>query len=195
MEKEELKRILDDCFSLTVNQVMERNSTGYRLQMRAFWSNPGVNVDGYIVQLTGINPLTGENVERDDIRAVFSFDNGVYLSRNVLNYHGRFRLRCSARIGREDILFREQDIRLEFSPRKPLLEYRKVKEEDGFALMEITGNCWKNCRGKVWIHTGGHEQRVNLPEGKDKTVRFYVKTDGPVTLTVEDDNVTVRKGR
>ena len=195
MENEELKRTLDDCFSLTVNQVMERNNTGYRLQMRAFWSDPGVAVDGYTVQLTGTNPLTGDDVEQDKVRAVFSFDNAVYLSRNVLTYHGKFRLRCSAKIGREEVVFREQDVRLDYPARKPVLEYRKLKEENGFALMEISGNCWNNCRGKVWLSTGGHEQRVSLPEGKDKTLRFYVKTDGPVTLTVEDDNVTVRKGR
>lgn len=195
MDKEELKSRLDSCFSLTVNQVMERNNTGYRLRMRAFWSDPGVNVDGFIVQLVGINPLTGSDVENDSIRAVFSFDNREYLSRNVLSYHGKFRLRCTAIMGREQVVFRQQDIRLEFAARKPLLTYTKIKEEAGFSLMEITGNCWSNCRGKVWLHTGGHQQRINLPEQKDKTVRFYVKTDGPVTLTVEDDNVTVRKGR
>ena len=195
MEKEELKKRLDDCFSLTVNQVMERNDTGYRLRMRAFWSDPGVAVSGFVVQLVGINPLTGTDVEEDNVRAVFSFDNREYLSRNVLTYHGKFRLRCVAKIGREEVVFRQQDIRLEYAARKPLLSYRKVKEEAGFSLIEISGNCWRNCRGKVWISFDGHEQQVDLPEEKDKTVRFYVKTDGPVTLTVEDDNVTVRKGR
>lgn len=195
MDKEELKKRLDECFSLTVGPVMERNDSGYRLRMRAFWSDPGVNVDGFIVQLVGTNPLTGTDVEQDGVRAVFSFDNRDYLSRNVLTYHGKFCLRCTAKIGRENVVFRQQDIRLEYAPRKPLISYRKVKEEAGFSLIEISGNCWNNCRGKVWLSSGGHEQRVNLSEEKDKTVRFYVKTDGPVTLTVEDDNVTVRKGR
>ena len=193
MDREELIRTLDRLFQLTDWQE-ENGDKGYTLCLRTMWSFGNLDVRNIRVQLTGINPLTGEDVEAENIVATFSFDQKEYRSKCLLTYHGTFNLRCVATMGNgEKILFRNQKITLTCAKNKPEIVY-SVKEHQGFYVVEIRSNCWGNCRGKAWITVDGHQQRIDVPAAGDKVVRFYLNAArGIGKIKVPDDNVIIRQ--
>lgn len=193
MEKEELKKKLNDNFSLAAYQ--DKTDRGYKLRLRTDWNDIGCNVRGFRVQLVGINPLSGEDVKNDGIEGRFSFDCKEYMTRGILTYHGCFYLQCTAILGDgETVMFREQKIDLHCPENRPVIKYT-VRETGGFKLVEIRSNCWKNYRGKVWARFDGHDQNIDLPAGADKTVCFYLNAAGNVELKVQDDTVILQNER
>ena len=195
MDREELIRILDQSFQLADWQEEEKGGKGYRLCLRASWNLSSLDIRSFQVQLVGTNPLTGEDVKFENITATFSFDQKTYQSRK-LTYHGKFWLRCVAVLqSGEQVEFRKQEVGLEYASNRPEICY-SVKEIQGFRLIEMRSNCWGNCRGKVWITIDGHDQRVDIPAGSDKTVRFYMSALGKVSrVRVQDNDVIIRQER
>jgi hypothetical protein len=193
MDREELIRTLDKNFMLAYWQE-ENGGRSYKLCLRASWTFSGLDVRGIQVQLVGTNPLTGEDVAAENIAVTFSFDRKEYRSQRLLNYHGKFVLRCVATMGSgEKVQFRDQDIMLECEQNKPEIVYT-VRETQGFRLIEIKSNCWSNCKGKLWITVDGHEQRVDIPAGRDKMVRFYMSASGRMDgIRVQNDDVIIRQ--
>lgn len=193
MDNENLKKELDRAFQLSFSQ--REAPGGYSLEMLAGWMELEESVSSYVVQLVGEDPRTGKELEPENIRVVFSFD-----KKNAslqLNYHGTFRLRCSAVLKNRDIppvVFREQEIQLICPQNEPYIEYKILKEKFGFSLIEIRTNCWKRCRGKVWIRAEGHDQRISQKDRNGK-IRLYIRGTDGVTLIAEDRGVKVRKGR
>ena len=196
MEREELIKALDANFQLTHWQDDQKDGRGYRLNFRASWNFSNLNVRSIQVQLVGINPLTGENVEHENIIATFSFDQKEYQIKRRLNYHGKFCLRCTAvRSTGEQVVFRNQYIMLECSESKPRIVY-SVRDSQGFRLVEIRANCWGNCRGKLWITIDGHDQCIDVPAGSNDIVRFYLRGTGNLErIRVMDHNVMLKQER
>lgn len=196
MDREELIRALDENFQLTHWQDDQKDGRGYRLNLKASWNFANLDVHSIHVQLVGTNPLTGENIEPENIVAVFSFDQKEFQIKRKLNYHGKFCLRCTAVRGTgEQLTFRNQKIMLECPESKPRIHY-SVKETQGFLMIEIRSNCWENCRGKLWITVDGHDQCVNVPAGHDNVVRCYMRGAGNLErIRVQDSNVILRQER
>lgn len=193
MEKEEQIRQFASGFGLTVNQLDAGHDRGYRLRLSASWPT-NWDVRSISVQLTGINPLSGKDVEKDAVIAKFSFEKKK-IETDVLTYHGRFILRCSATLpdGRQ-VVFREQEINLVCKKNTPYIDYR-ISCQNGFAAVELTSNCWDNYRGKVWLHFDSHNQRIDLPMGSDRRLRFVVPAVSKPEIKVQDDFVILRNGR
>lgn len=194
MMSENLTESLSKGFTLVAKQINESSGRGYRLSFSATGNYSRYGVDYYKVQLCGINPLTGRDVENDHIIEKFSFEKKINKT-EVLTYHGKFMLRCTAYM--EDgrvITFREQPISLNYPKNTPYVKYT-VSTKGDFKLMVMESNCWGNCEGKIWIYFDGHAQRVALPVDVNKTLRFYVPASGSIDVRVQDENIRVTNGR
>ena len=193
MDREELIRQLPSGFGLSANQIDEKGDRGYRLHLSASWPT-NWDVRSISVQLTGVNPLSGKDVEKDAVIAKFSFEKKKILT-DVLTYHGKFILRCTATLpDGEQVIFREQGINLVCKKNIPYIDYR-VSCQGGFAAVDLTSNCWNHYRGKVWLHFDGHNQRIDLPMGADKHLRFVVPAVSKPEIKVQDNSVILRNGR
>lgn len=190
---DELIQKLNASFILAASQINDSSGRGYRIRLHAPWRDNGLGVKYYHVQLCGIDPLTGEDVQADNIYAQFNFAANK-AETPLLTYHGTFRLCCTAYLsdGRE-IPFKEQAINLNFPQNCPYVKYT-VSGTGGFRHVKLESNCWANCADKIWLRFDGHEQHVHLPVRFDKTVRFYVPTSGNVEVRVQDDLIQVRNG-
>lgn len=194
MDKEKCRQTLQSCFHLTPNQVDEASGRGYRLRLQANWPVNNCEADNFRIQLVGINPLTGGDVEKDGIIAILSFDRMMYET-DVLTYHGDFRLRCTATLYTgEEILFREQEITLCYPKNAPYVEYRFTPQHP-FTLVELSSNCWETCRGNLWLHFDGHDQPVTLPMGIDRRLRFLIPTTDTPEITLQGNMAALRNGR
>ena len=193
MEREELIKQFSSGFLLSANQIDEKGGRGYRLRLTANWP---INWDvrSIHVQLTGVNPLSGKDVEKDEVIAKFSFEKKK-IDTDVLTYHGTFVLRCTAILpDGAPLVFKEQVIHLNFAKNTPYIEYR-VTCQGGFAAIDLTSNCWNSCQGRVWLRFDNHNQRINLPMGSDKHLRFLVPTASKPELRIQDDFIILRNGR
>ncbi len=189
-------KALEGNFQLTQWQDTQKDGRGYKLHLKAIWNCSNLDVRSIQVQLVGIDPLTGEDVAAENLVATFSFDRRECEINRRLTYHGKFVLRCTAVRGSgEQVEFREQPILLECEEGKPWITY-SVCEEQGFQRVEIRSNCWKSCKGKVWMNVDGHNQRIDLPAGPNNVVRFYVAGSQILgKLSVQNKQVTLRQER
>lgn len=71
MDREELIRQLHSGFGLSANQIDEKGDRGYRLHLSASWPT-NWDVRSISVQLTGVNPLSGKDVEKETPTTVLS---------------------------------------------------------------------------------------------------------------------------
>lgn len=194
MHDEAFIKKLGASFALSASPVMENNGRGYRINMYSPWRDNGLNVEYYQVQLCGIDPLTGRDVEHDGIKARFNYSKNSYKT-DVLTYHGTFRLRCTAHMSDgSNVLFKEQEIVLNYPANAPYVKY-SVSGKGDFKYVEIESNCWANCADKLWLSFNGHTQRVMLQPRHDRTIRFYVPASGAVEVKVQDEMIQVRNGR
>lgn len=190
MEREELVKKLNDNFSLAAFQHNESGGNGYHLELQANWNDSGCQVRGFHVKLVGVNPLSGEDMEKDGIACKFSFDSKNFRT-GILNYHGVFFLRCAALLDDgTEVVFREQELKLNCPSNKPFISYT-VDKTGRFQLVTIRSNCWNRCRGKVWACFDGHEQCIDLPAGDDRVVRFYLNANGSVKLKTQDETIAL----
>lgn len=193
MEREMLKQRLSAAFRLTVNQVKERSGHGYTLHMKAAWPVNEFDVRSFRVQLVGVDPLTGRDVERDEIVAKFSFDQKQHITL-PMTYHGSFRLRCAAVLEHGEVLeFKQQEIDLDYPANKPWIVYR-CAPQNGFMQVTLKSNCWNNYRGRLWARFDGHDQRINLPAAADGTLSFVLPTSSEPELRVPGETGIIRKG-
>ena len=194
MTDTQITEMLNKNFTLVAKQVNEITKRGYRLNFNASGNYSRLGVKHINVQLCGINPLTGLDVEDNHIVETFSFEKKINKT-EVLTYHGKFILRCTAYM--EDgrvIPFREQPITLNFPKNIPYLKYT-TSSKGGFTLITMESNCWNNCTGKIWLKYEGHYQRLSLPTIANKPLRFYVPAAGDVSIQVQDDTIQVTNGR
>ena len=193
MEQELIQR-LSAAFPPVASQVNESNGRGYRIHLHAPWHECGIAVRYYQVQLCGMDPLSGEDVKKENISAKFDFTTAT-LRTGVLTYHGRFRLCCSAYLADGRVIpFKEQEIILNYPQNCPYVSYTQTPKGD-FRHLVLKSNCWPNCQGKLWLRFDGHEQLLSLPVRPDQTLRCYVCAKSDVEVKVTDDMIQVRNGR
>lgn len=187
---EELRR----SFTLVAVQRNEKDGKGYRISLKTSLHNYDLGVEYYQVQLCGVDPISGEDVSNEHIVARFDFMLTTSET-DILTYHGNFCLRCAAKMQDGRLIpFRDQQISLNFPRNCPYVSY-KVSGNGGFRYVELQSNCWANCEGKLWLLFDDHKQRLTLPPGTDKTLRFYVPAASDVTVMVADNLIQVRNGR
>lgn len=189
--QEELIQKLNASFKLAATPIKESNGKGYRLNLNVPWPVVNLGVDILQVQLCGIDPISGEDVADHHVLARFDYSKASHKT-EVLTYHGTFYLACTAQMkDGQTILFKKQEIRLEYPQNIPYLKCT-VSGKGDFRHVTLESNCWANCSGKIWAHFDGHAQRICLPVRPDKTVRFCVPTSGDVEIKVQDPQIHIK---
>ena len=178
-------------FNLSV--VQEEASHGYQLRLKATWRPVRGWNPKFMVQLNGINPLTGKNVKDENLPYIFTFDKTSYLVEN-LRYHGTYTLQCFAVL--EDgsqILVKEQPVELKYPESCPRLHYT-VGRRNGFTKVTMKSNCWEYCTGKVLLQFDGHDQLVYFPEDLDQVYSFYLNTSSVPNIKIIGDSIKIERG-
>lgn len=189
--QEELIQKLNASFKLAATPIKESNGKGYRLNLNVPWPVVNLGVDILQVQLCGIDPISGEDVADHHVLARFDYSKASHKT-EVLTYHGTFYLACTAQMkDGQTILFKKQEIRLEYPQNIPYLKCT-VSGKGDFRHVTLESNCWANCSGKIWAHFDGHAQRICLPVRPDKTVRFCVPTSGDVEIKAQDPQIQIK---
>lgn len=194
MHEDTIVEKLNASFRLTATQVPEHSGRGYRIHLAAPWSETGLGVKSYHVQLCGVDPITGRDVEEDNICGDLDYSQ-TKAQTGVLTYHGEYLLRCTAHMtdGRV-IAFRDQKISLNWPSNAPYVKYT-VSGRGDFRCVKIESNCWKTCGGKIWLTFNGHFQRAAVVPRMGTTVQLYVPASGEVGVEVQDPMIEVRKER
>ena len=191
MYEEELIQKLNASFTLAATQVNEASGKGYRINLSAPWRENGLDVRTYHVQLCGIDPISGEDVKNHGVSVKFDFMR-TNNKTDVLTYHGKFVLSCSAQLNDGRVIpFKEQTVNLNYPQNAPYIKCT-VSGKGEFKHVKLESNCWASCMEKLWIHFDGHEQRVTLPVRSDRTIRFYVPASGDVDVKVQDPQIQIR---
>ncbi len=193
MDREELKNKLSQAFKPSVVVLPENHGRGNRIKVKLSWPGNAMRVKYLRLQLCGMNPLTGEDVERDRIIIELDFDK-VEDKTELLKYHGKFYMRCTAFLmDGTQVDFRNHRIELNYPPNKPCLTY-KTKAQGDFTQVTMESNCWAGCRDKIWLCYDGHEQLMPVPGDGEQEVRVYLPASGNIEVKVQDDMVELKRG-
>lgn len=127
--------------------------------------------------LSGKDPLTGETIDKNFLRHEFSrTDASAPFISGRLTLCGEFYLHFDAKLSDGTVVtdfVEPRAIRLEYEPNRPYIKY-SVDKRVGHnrARIDISSNCWKHCRGKIWVQCAGHSHI--LPHMKTNMLCCYV---------------------
>ena len=186
--KEELREQLQKDFS-DFSCYVQKEKSGNTLRMSSNWKGRTPGVKKLAVHLTGVNPLTGEQVDTAGICAVFTAETSSYKS-DILTYHGRYKLRFSAYLDNGEVIsdFREpKEVEFVSSAKKPYIKYG-LKKLSEFTQITVECNCWRMVENNVWLKLGsrGQQRYQPLPVQKQSGQKMTC-----VLPTVDDIGVEV----
>ena len=193
MDHEELKSRLAQIFKPSVIVLPEKYERGNRIKVKISWPASSMRVKYLRLQLCGMDPLTGMDVEKERIVIELDFDKEEDRT-EILKYHGVFHMRCTAVLmDGTRIDFRNHRVELQYPPNKPCLTY-STKSQGDFTLLKMKGNCWAGCREKIWLYYDGHEQLVPVPEDDTEEIRMYLPAARNIEVIVQDGMVELKRG-
>lgn len=188
-DKKQLMQIFTPSFTTNA----ERFGPGYRIQARISWPFNPYGVRAVRVRLTGINPLTGVDLEESKIETELTFDKASHVF-PPMRYHGKFQFKIWAILSDGEVVPMDpQPISLNCPANVPYIKFSQSSGADrkGYKAVKLESNCWNFAKGKVWLAYNGQMQCLSIPEGTSGAQIWYVPTSDPVRLSVRDDVIKV----
>ena len=178
----DLTTVLERDFVYT--KAVTSQKSGVLLRLCSQWQNRTPGVASIEVQLTGINPLTDEDVSEKNITARFSAFNTEF-SQNGLTYYGKFYLKKTAVLdtGERMEFGTPDEIFIKYEGCRPKIKKLPMTSRKGYTIITMNCNCWKLARNNIWIKYDGHYQCLPISSNAVKgEKKWYVPTEGEVEI-------------
>ena len=138
------------------------------------WKGRTPGVQMVHVYLAGTDALTGDTIPEDRISCNFSAISSSYRSPAV-EYSGGFYLHCDAILETGDIVhdfLEPSTINLACGSNSPFIRYSLLPASGGWTGVRFESNCWKRCRGVLWVKIAGRYQLLPAFSGTEMTCFF-----------------------
>ena len=155
---------------------------GKSIKMEAYWT-PCEHNPVFVAYLMGINPLTGDMIEKQ----IGRFSSGFTSTpEQTLPHHGTYTIQVRMEMQDEPpVVCYETQITLKNPEHRPKLIY-KIEKQDGFYHITLDCNCWKYSRGKIWLVFDGQRQPLILKKRPRGQYDFYLAASDVPSIEITD---------